>query len=223
MLPWGGAFRTRGRLIPVTRPTPARTGCRASAPGGRVRGAGAAQRGSGGLLRLGREISTELLVARGLLQRGFGIRRSGFTAFSDVLTSLTSIPNVLGHHRTAPGGCQLSRDTFDRSIRGGHRPDDDPNERRWLSPRGRARGAGAAQRGPRALDEGITQHYYSPRTSATRDTRRRGTTPLVTTQAALRRTRRVDGIEVDVHCSATPSERCAPPRRRHHSRPTRLP
>ena len=51
-------------------------------------------------------------------------------------------------------------------------------------------------------------------TSATCDTRRRGTTPLVTTQAALRRTRRVDGIEVDVHCSATPSERCAPPRRR---------
>ena len=32
--------------------------------------------------------------------------------------------------------------------------------------------------------------------------------------AVLRRTRRVDGVEVDVHCRATASERCAPPRRR---------
>ena len=68
-------------------------------------------RGAGGLLRLGRGNSTELLVARGLLPTGFGIRRSGFSPFCRVLASPTSIPNVLGHHGTAPGGCQLSRDT----------------------------------------------------------------------------------------------------------------
>ena len=92
-----------------------------------------------------------------------------------------------------------------------------PSGRHGFSPRGRARGADAAQRGSGALEEEILRRSYSPKGRLRPDSDlspRRHDAVGYNSGVALRRRRRLDGVRVGGSRRPTPSERRATQRRR---------